>query len=183
MKKIIILALAVSTAQYVFAQTSTEVSRDASGHKILKGFIDQKQLASDTAFAWYSQNLKSFTPNSEVVKNYASNKDSVNIIVFGGTWCGDTQSLLPKFYATAEAAGLPANHITLIGVDESKKSLFNLTEAFGVTNVPTFIVMKNGKEIGRVVEYGKTGLPEKEVGEIISKSVINSTPAPKPKAK
>jgi thiol-disulfide isomerase/thioredoxin len=183
MKKIFILALAISSAQYLFAQTSTEISRDASGHKILKGFIDQKQLASDTAFAWYAQNLKSFTPNSDVVKNYASSKDSVNIIVFGGTWCGDTQSLLPKFYATAEAAGLPSNHITLIGVDESKKTLFNLAEAFGVTNVPTFIVMKNGKEVGRVVEYGKTGQPEKEVGEIISNSIIKTSPASKAKAK
>jgi len=181
MKKILVLAFTIFSAPYLFAQTSTEVSRDASGHKILKGFIDQKQLASDTAFGWYAQNLKSFTPNSDVVKNYASNKDSVNIIVFGGTWCGDTQSLLPKFYATAEAAGIPANHVTLIGVDESKKTLFNLTEAFAVTNVPTFIVLKNGKEIGRVVEYGKTGMPEKEVGEIISKSVIKSTAKSKAK--
>ena len=43
-------------------------------------------------------------------------------------------------------------------------------EAFAVTNVPTFIVMKNGKEIGRVVEYGKTGMPEKEVAQIIAET-------------
>jgi thiol-disulfide isomerase/thioredoxin len=181
MKKTFLLALAIISAPYIFAQTSTEVSHDASGHKVLKGFIDQKQLTSDTAFNWYAQNLNGFTPNNDVIKNYASNKDSVNIIVFGGTWCGDTQHILPKFYATADAAGIPANHITLIGVDQDKKTLFNLAEAFNITNVPTFIVMKNGKEIGRVVEYGKTGLPEKEVGEIISKSVIKSSPGSKAK--
>jgi hypothetical protein len=35
-------------------------------------------------------------------------------------------------------------------------------------NVPTIIVLKDGKEIGRVVEYGKTGMFDKELGEIIS---------------
>ncbi|HVF97495.1 MAG TPA: thioredoxin family protein, partial [Flavisolibacter sp.] len=89
-------------------------------------------------------------------------------IVFGGTWCGDTKALLPKFFTTTDAARFPESHITLIGVDHSKKTLYNLAEAFGITNVPTFIVMKGGKEVGRVVEYGKLGMPEKEVAQIIS---------------
>jgi hypothetical protein len=38
----------------------------------------------------------------------------------------------------------------------------------GVYNVPTMIVMKNGKEIGRVVEYGKYGIYDRELGEILT---------------
>jgi thiol-disulfide isomerase/thioredoxin len=168
MKRIFFLALTIISSQYIFGQSSLEVSRDASGTKILKGFINKKELAADTAFTWYARNSKSFTPNADLVKQYATGKDGVSLMVFGGTWCGDTQVLLPKFFATTDAAGFPENQITLIGVDRSKKALFNLTEAFGITNVPTFIVMKDGKEVGRVVEYGKTGTPEKEVGEIIA---------------
>jgi thiol-disulfide isomerase/thioredoxin len=166
MKKILFLALTIVSANYIFAQT--EISRDASGNKVLKGFIDKKQLASDTAFTWYTQNSKSFTPSAEMVKQYSANKQGINLVVFGGTWCGDTKALLPKFFATTDAAGFNDSQITLIGVDNSKKTLYNLSEAFGITNVPTFIVMKDGKEVGRVVEYGKTGVPEKEVGEIIA---------------
>ena len=168
MKKFILVALTIFTAQYIFAQSAVEVSRDESGHKILKGFINKQALASDTAFNWYAQNAKGFTPNAETVKQYTAGKDAVNLIVFGGTWCGDTQALLPKFFATADAAGIADNHITLIGVDRNKKTLYNLSEAFGIVNVPTFIVMKDGKEVGRVVEYGKTGSPEKEVAELIA---------------
>lgn len=127
-------------------------------------------MATDTAFAWYAQNQKGYTPDAGVTQQYAANKDSVNIIVFGGTWCGDTKNLLPKFFATTDAAGFPDSRITLIGVDKSKKTFYGLTEAFGITNVPTFIVMKNGREIGRVVEYGKIGSPEKEVAQIISQA-------------
>ena len=165
MKKLLIIAL-LFLGQYSFAQL--EVSRDASGNKVLKGFISKKELSADTAFVWYAQNQKGYIPNAEVIQQYAANKDSVNLVVFGGTWCGDTQHLLPKFFATTDAAGVPDNRITLIGVDHSKKTLYNLSEAFGIINVPTFIVMKNGKEIGRVVEYGKIGSPEKEVAEIIT---------------
>jgi len=165
MKKILVSVLLFVS---LYSSAQTEISRDASGHKIVKGFMSKKDISSDTAFAWYAQNLNGFTPNADAVKRYAANKDSVNFIVFGGTWCGDTQSLLPKFFSTTYAAGIADNHITLIGVDRDKKTLYNLTEAFAVTNVPTFIVMKNGKEIGRVVEYGRTGSPDKEVAEIIS---------------
>jgi hypothetical protein len=34
--------------------------------------------------------------------------------------------------------------------------------------VPTIIVYKNGKELGRVVEYGKYGVFDKELAEIIN---------------
>jgi thiol-disulfide isomerase/thioredoxin len=168
MKKILFLSIAIFASVLVFAQASVEVSRDHYGNKVLKGFIAKNELATDTAFAWFAQNQKSFAPDANAVKQYSANKDSVNFVVFGGTWCDDTKLLLPRFYATADAAGIPANRITLIGVDRAKKSLFNLTEAFAIINVPTIIVMKNGKEVGRVVEFGRIGAPEKEVAEIVA---------------
>jgi hypothetical protein len=33
--------------------------------------------------------------------------------------------------------------------------------------VPTIMIMKDGKELGRVVEYGKYGMFDKEMGDII----------------
>lgn len=167
MKKLLFFSIAFFSIQTIFAQPAAQVSREADGTKILKGFISKKEISADTSFNWFAQNQLNYKPNADVVKQYAANKDSVNIIVFGGTWCSDTQHLLPHFYATVDAAGFPDNRITLIGVDRSKKTFYNLAEAFGVINVPTFIVMKNGKEIGRVVEYGRIGVPEKEVAEII----------------
>ena len=74
-------------------------------------------------------------------------------------------------FATAAADGISDNRITLVGVDCNKKTLYNLSEAFGITNVPTFIVLKDGKEVGRVVEYGKTGMPDKEVAGLVAGAV------------
>ena len=62
---------------------------------------------------------------------------------------------------------LSPERITVIGVDRNKKTIEHLSETFNIENVPTIIVMKNGKEIGRVVEYGKHGMFDRELGEIV----------------
>jgi hypothetical protein len=76
--------------------------------------------------------------------------------------------VIPKLYKATDAAGFSQERITLIGVDRKKTTLSHLTEALNITNVPTIIVMKNGKEQGRIVEYGKYGMPDRELGELLS---------------
>lgn len=67
-------------------------------------------------------------------------------------------------------SGVPDENIILFGVNRSKLALGHIAEALGIINVPTIIVMKDGKELGRVVEYGKTGKWDKELAEIIHKN-------------
>jgi len=167
MKQILLIALVIFSAQIAMAQT--EVSRDANGNKVLKGFISKQELATDTSFTWFAENQKGYIPDQNALQLLRANRDSVNIVAFGGTWCGDTKNILPKFFVLADAAGFSPNHVTLLGVDRSKKTIQNLSEAFGITNVPTIIVMKNGQEMGRVVEYGHTGLFDKDLAEILSR--------------
>lgn len=152
-----------------FATAQTQVTVEPGGTKIIRGFTSQKEIATDSSFKWYQQNRQGFTPEKNAVEAFGKYKDSIHIMAFGGTWCGDTQSLFPKFFSLTDAAGFSQDRVTVIGVDRSKKTVHHLTEAFNVTRVPTFIIMKNGKEIGRVVEYGKYGMIDKELGEILTK--------------
>jgi thiol-disulfide isomerase/thioredoxin len=167
MKQFLLIAVVILSAQIVFAQT--EISQDASGNKVLKGFITKQELATDSSFKWFAENQKGYTPDQNALQLLRANRDSINIIAFGGTWCGDTKFILPKFFVLADAAGLSQDRITLLGVDHNKKTIQHLSEALGITNVPTLIVMKNGKELGRVVEYGHTGLFDKDLAEILAK--------------
>ncbi len=169
MKKFLFI-ISVFSTQLLFAQ-STEITKDASGGKIINGFMTKNDLSSDTAFTWYAQNQKGYTPEQSALQAFKSAKDSIHILAFAGTWCSDTKNLLPKFFALTDAAGFSQDHITLLGVDRNKKTVHHLAEAFKVINVPTFIVLKNGQEVGRVVEYGKYGMFDKELGEIINSSV------------
>ena len=167
MQKIVFFLMAVVSSQFLCGQ-APEVSRDSNGEKILKGFISKKDLAGDTAFTWFAENQKGYAPYAAALQSLKTNKDSVQFLVFCGTWCHDTQFILPKFFSLSDAAGVSPSQITLLGVDESKKTIQHLSETFNILNVPTIIVLKDGKEIGRVVEYGKTGMFDKELGEIIS---------------
>ena len=117
---------------------------------------------------WYGPNQSSYSPNADAIAGLKKLSDSLQLVVFMGTWCEDSQFIIPEFYMLMDASGFPANRITLIGVDRSKKTLSHLCEALNVINVPTIIVMKDGKEMGRVVEYGTTGLFDKDLAAILN---------------
>ena len=168
MKKLFLFALFCMVFSAGFSQQ--EVIREANGEKIIKGFMSKEDVSKDSTFTWYLANQKGYTPDANALTSLKAKKDSVYIMAFGGTWCDDTRNILPKFYHLTEAAGFPDSRITLIGVDRSKKTFNHLTETFNVNNVPTIIVFKNGKEVGRVVEYGKYGLFDKELGEILNRN-------------
>ncbi|HEY6978622.1 MAG TPA: thioredoxin family protein [Chitinophagaceae bacterium] len=144
-----------------------ETSIDAkTGIKILKGLLTRADVESDTSFKWFKENMKLGQADMPAVSAFQKNSSKFQMVVFAGTWCEDTQNLLPVFYRLVDKSGYPDSSITLIGVDREKTTLYNLHNAFHITDVPTFIVMKDGKEIGRIVEYGKYGQIDKELGEI-----------------
>ena len=166
MKKLFLLMLSTVVVTAVAAQSQYEVIKEGNS-KILKGIITKELISKDSTFTWYKQNQQGFTANAQAVTTLKAKGTDIEFIVFGGTWCDDTRVLLPRYFSWLEASNFPHEKVTLIGVDRNKKTLSHLAEALGVINVPTFIVMKNGKEIGRVVEYGKYGQVDKELGEII----------------
>jgi thiol-disulfide isomerase/thioredoxin len=175
MKKMFILLACISLiGASIFAQSQAEISRDDKGNKVLKGIISRKELETDTAFAWYAENLKGYTPQSQALSELKK-KPNIEFIAFLGTWCSDSKFIIPKFFSFLDAGGFPSDKVTLIGVDHDKKTLSHLAEAMNVIDVPTIIVMKDGKEMGRVVEYGKYGLFDKELGEIMAS--ITASPA------
>ena len=124
-------------------------------------------LTGDSTFKWYAENLKGYKPNAAALEGLKKHKDSIQFIVFMGTWCEDSHIVIPKFFALTDAAGFPQDRITLLGVDRNKKTLSHLSEALNADKAPTIIVMKNGKEMGRVVEFGKYGLFDLDLGEIL----------------
>lgn len=167
MSKYLFLIIVTLLSVQSFSQTPYEVTGEGD-QKILKGFISRDLIAKDSAFKWYQQNQAGYTPPAASVNALKAKAPQLQWLIFGGTWCGDTRNILPKFFSLLDAAGVQQDHVTLVGVDHSKKAFGHLTEALNITNVPTIIVLKDGKEAGRIVEYGKTGLWDKELGEIVN---------------
>ena len=172
MKKFIPLFLiALLTVNAAFTQTQFQVLIERPGEKSFKGILSREVVENDTSFKWYAENLKGYTPNAAAVAGLKKNADSIQLLVFMGTWCEDSHFIIPKFFALTDAAGFSRDRITLVGVDRQKKTLGHLTEALNILNVPTIIVLQNGKEAGRVIEYGKSGLFDKDLGDILNNNL------------
>ncbi len=126
--------------------------------RILVGVIDRSQINNEK-FPWFKTNYDSYNNiESTDILYLRGFSTRLTFVVFGGTWCEDTQNLLPKFYRVLDEAQFPATAVALYGVDRNKKSLHGETDKNKIVNVPTFIIYKDGKEIGRIVETVKKSI-------------------------
>ncbi len=171
MKKFILSAItALLSVTGILAQSQFQVLSERPNEKSYKGIISRDVLIADSSFKWMNY-ARSFAPEKTAIEALKKNKDSIQLLVFMGTWCEDSQDIIPKLFSLTDAAGFSQDRLTLIGVDRKKTTLSHLTEAMGIINVPTIMVMKNGKEVGRIVEYGKYGMIDRELGEIVNSIV------------
>jgi len=144
-----------------------EIFSERPGEKTIKGHLTRAMLETDTSFKWYATNYKSYKARPDALESLRKQADSVEIVAFMGTWCEDSHFIIPQLIALLDSAQFPKDKSSLIGVDRNKKTVGRLCQALNVTLVPTIIVFKNGKELGRVVEYGKYGMFDKELAEIL----------------
>ncbi|CAO2827660.1 unnamed protein product [Amaranthus hypochondriacus] len=88
---------------------------------------------------------------------FQASKQSNNLVViyFTAAWCGPCRYMEPTIKELA--AKYADVDLVKIDVDE----LFNVSREFGVQTMPTFVLMKNGKQIDKVVGAKKEDLQRK----------------------
>src|SRR5947208_317367 len=97
---------------------------------MLKGLIKKDIKKNESFYRWYDENQKIYShPDTAIVNAFKKNKDSVDYILFGGTWCDDTQFILPKFFILQDKAGVSNEHITFFAVDRQKQTAGNMSSA------------------------------------------------------
>ncbi len=168
-KKYFFAALMFIATATAVAQSPYVSLKDASHPEqhILNGIITKYALQNDSSYKWYGSSQSSYAPAEAVVTAMQAASGKLQFIIFGGTWCEDTQFILPKFFKLQEQSSFPDAGISFFAVDRSKKTIGGIADGFKIINVPTIIVMKDGKEMGRVVEYGKTGQWDKDLAELL----------------
>ena len=89
--------------------------------------------------------------------------------MFFGTWCTDTHRELPRLIKILEVAKYPENKIKLIAVNRKKETPDGEDVLYNIKRVPTIIVKKYGREVGRIIEMPETGFLEQDLLNIIKK--------------
>jgi len=80
-------------------------------------------------------------------------KENITFIIFAGSWCKDSRSELPKIMEIIKRANVNESKYELLGVDRMKFEPSGKYLEYKIERVPTLIILKDGKEIGRIVEY------------------------------
>lgn len=151
------------------AQYNFDVSKDEqSGQTMFVGRCSFDDITDEASFDWFTMSSNNYNPEAIIIEELKKGLPSCQLYIFMGTWCEDTHNLLPKLYKTMLLSRCYTNY-KMYGVDRNKKSKDNEQEEFKVTNVPTIIVMKNGEELGRIVETTK-GTIESDLLKILEKN-------------
>ena len=89
---------------------------------------------------------------SELIKHFTDGefqnqiKSGVTLVDFHANWCGPCRTLAPVLEQVAKDVSGKAV-IGKIDIDNEQKT----AAQFQITSVPTMILFKNGKEVGRLV--------------------------------
>jgi thiol-disulfide isomerase/thioredoxin len=98
-------------------------------------------------------------PDPAAAAALAAVEPGAEVTVYFGSWCSDSRRELPRFWKALDAAGgsVPFE-IRYVAVDRQKQEPAAALAKDGVRYVPTFIVRRDGREVGRVVETSPKGI-------------------------
>jgi thioredoxin 1 len=82
----------------------------------------------------------------------------IEIYVLFGTWCHDSQREVPRLLRLLNALDVQENYIHLIGLNFLKNDPQDRGKHFQIKKTPTFVFLRNQKEIGRIVEMPEISL-------------------------
>lgn len=153
------IKIGIISSVIIFSSCSI-FNKNSNSKMILNGITTQAILTGNKNFSWFDEEYNNYVPNQLIINQLKPLKNKLNVLIIAGAWCSDTQRELPRFFKIINEIGVPNNHIEMIMVDENKKTpAFNIS-VIQVSNIPTFIFFKDGKELGRIIEKPQTTLED-----------------------
>lgn len=158
-----VLSLAASCAT---TATAPAAPAQPGEEPVIVGETTREQI-EEALPEWTAAQAES-RPDPEACKALAAVPPGAEVTVFLGTWCSDSRREVPRFWKALDIAGLAEAAggagmevpfaIHYIGVDRQKKEPSAPVTNNDVRYVPTFVVYREGREVGRIVEESPHGI-------------------------
>jgi tetratricopeptide (TPR) repeat protein len=169
-RTLLLLAVSVFVSLPLSAQEYNREVTDAEGQAKLLGPCTREGLQKAPYAEWFQANYEAYAPNEALFQYCQSNLDGVEIEIFLGTWCGDSRREVPRFYKIMDQLGMPDSQLHLIALDNEsaayKQSPSDEEVGKLIHRVPTFIIYRDGEEVGRIVETPHTSF-EMDLSQIL----------------
>lgn len=134
------------------------------GKTIVVGKVSPEILQKYTG-DWFRENYDTYRPSTKIVEALKNKEEGVEVEIYMGTWCPDSREHVPAFYKIIDEAGWNRKKVKLIALPRKFKDEPIAREKH-LIRVPTFIIYKDGKEAGRIIEYPMESL-EKDLLDIL----------------
>ncbi len=174
MKTIALFIIFLLIPIIISSQESAQEITTQKGHTFLVGKINTADLKTKSYNSWYSKNYDAYQVDETTLRPHKASLNANKILVFMGTWCGDSKREVPRFIKILEHMDFPMENLKIVAVDRRKgfykKSPTGEEWGLNIFKVPTFIFYKNGKEVNRIVESPVSSLEEDMVKIIDGKS-------------
>ncbi|UKB86138.1 thioredoxin family protein [Chryseobacterium sp. MEBOG06] len=162
------LAVQQFSAQKVVVNREVDTEKDG---KMLLGHQLKEQFLKAPYADWYVKEHDEYALDEKAIKELKREKlGSYDVIVFMGSWCEDSHRDIPRLMKILEAVSYPDSKLTIIAVNRKKESPTGDESLYNIQKVPTIILKRYGKEVGRIVEMPTTGYIERDLAEILKKN-------------
>lgn len=124
---------------------------------VLVGEVTREEL-EEAMPGWVGETVSAGIDEPAAVA-LASVEPGAEVTVVLGTWCSDSRREVPRFWrALDQVGGLVPFEIEYLAVDRDKEEPADLLAGLDVAFVPTFVVRRDGREVGRIVESAPGGI-------------------------
>jgi len=140
---------------------------EKSGSDILYGYTKADAFENAPFDEWYNFEKEEYQVDNETVEKIKSiGLGKIKIEIVMGSWCSDSQREVPRLIKILESVGYEIDNLEIINVDHKKEAEKTKVTQYKIERIPTIILSRNKKEIGRIVESPKESL-EKDILKII----------------
>lgn len=149
------------------AQPPTPAASPAPGvpnerRPILLGSLTRANLKTAPFAEWFESQYLKYEPGRADIEKLREPIGSLSIEAYFGTWCGDSRRQIPRLLKVLDAAGFDEKRLALVGLSDRD---MEFKQAPGrpelgrlVHRTPTIVLLRDGVEIGRIVETPTTTL-------------------------
>jgi thiol-disulfide isomerase/thioredoxin len=135
---------------------------DENGKEMLLGHCSRSCLADSPYKTWFDTTYANYIVDAKTADELKPFLHDKTVMVFMGTWCGDSRREVPALIKILDYCGLTENQLELVMVDHRdgayKQSPQHQEKGKQIFRVPSILVFDGNKEINRIVESPKESL-------------------------
>lgn len=132
---------------------------EEAGEPVLIGTVSREEI--EAALPRWVEAAVEAEVDADAARALAAVPDGARVTVLLGTWCPDSRREVSRLWrALDETGSMVPFEVEYVGVDRDKRDPAGRAAAAGLLYVPTFVVERDGREVGRIVEESPASVEE-----------------------